>query len=104
MGASGQHEVPGPPVGPPFPCACCGYRTLPGPSPSDEICPVCFWQDDIVNNRDTEVLGPNHVTLSQARANFAEFGASEGRFVDLIRRPRADEGPPEPWTERRTTG
>ncbi len=86
-----------------FPCACCGYRTLPGPSPTDEICPVCFWQDDFVDNRDTEVLGPNRVTLSQARANFADLGASEGRFAGAVRLPRHEEGPPAPWTETRAS-
>ena len=86
-----------------YPCPCCGYRTLPGPSPTDEICPVCFWQDDFVDNHDTDVLGPNKVTLSEARANFARLGASEQRFVVEVRPPRPEEGPPEPWTERRTT-
>jgi len=86
-----------------FPCACCGYRTLPAGSPSDEICPVCFWQDDFVDNQDTEVLGPNRVTLSAARANFARLGASEERVAQFVRPPREDEGPPEPWTETRTS-
>jgi Cysteine-rich CPCC len=87
-----------------FPCPCCGYRTLPGPSPSDEICSVCFWQDDFVDNRDTDVLGPNRVTLSEARANFERFGASEERLLQHVRPPRPDEGPPEPWTETRRAG
>lgn len=84
-----------------FPCPCCGYRTLPGHSPTDEICPVCFWQDDFVDNQDTDVLGPNRVTLSVARSNFAVFGASEERVREHVRPPRAEEGPPEPWTETR---
>jgi hypothetical protein len=86
-----------------FPCPCCGYRTLPDESPSDEICPVCFWQDDFVDNHDTEVLGPNRVTLSAARANHARFGASEERLVRHVRSPRDNEGPPDPWTETRPT-
>jgi Cysteine-rich CPCC len=84
-----------------FPCPCCGFRTLPGPSPSDEICKVCFWQDDFVDNHDTDVLGPNHVTLSVARENFRLFGAHEQRWVAHVRPPRPEEGPPEPWTETR---
>jgi hypothetical protein len=84
-----------------FPCPCCGFKTLPDRSPSDEICPVCFWQDDFVDNQDTEVLGPNKVRLSVARANYASFGASEERAVDWVRPPRPEEGPPEPWTQRR---
>lgn len=86
-----------------FPCPCCGYRTLPSPSPSDEICPVCFWQDDFVDNHDTDVLGPNRVLLSEARANFARWGASDRRWVDRVRPPRPDERPARAWTETRTT-
>jgi hypothetical protein len=84
-----------------FPCPCCGYRTLPSASPSDEICPVCFWQDDFVDNQDTDVLGPNHVTLSVARENYARWGASEERWREHVRPPRPAEGPPEPWTQTR---
>jgi len=87
-----------------FPCPCCGFRTLPGPSPSDEICPVCFWQDDFVDNQDTDVLGPNRVTLSVARSNYSRFGASEERLVGHVRAPLVSEGPPEPWTETRRAG
>ena len=87
----------------PFSCPCCGYKTLPGPSPTDEICEVCFWQDDFVDNHDTDVLGPNRVTLSEARANFARLGASDRLWVEEVRAPRPDEGPPRPWTETRTT-
>jgi hypothetical protein len=87
-----------------FSCPCCGYRTLPEASPSDEICPVCFWQDDFVDNQDTDVLGPNHVTLSVARANYARLGASEERLAEFVRPPLPEEGPPEPWTEARRAG
>jgi hypothetical protein len=64
---------------------------------------VCFWQDDFVDNHDTDVLGPNSVRLSVGRENFARFGAYEPRWVDQVRLPRPEEGPPEPWTETRTT-
>lgn len=88
-------------MAPRFPCPCCGFRTLPTPSPSDEICQVCFWQDDFVDNQDTEVLGPNHVALSVARKNYAAIGTSEERLLPHVRPPRPDEGPPTPWIERR---
>jgi hypothetical protein len=86
---------------PGFPCPCCGYRTLSIASPSDEICAVCFWQDDYVDNQDTGILGPNRVRLSVARENYARHGAHEQRWLPNVRPPRPDEGPPEPWTERR---
>jgi len=84
-----------------YPCPCCGYRTLPGPSPTDDICSVCFWEDDFVDNQDTELLGPNRVPLSIARENYARYGAHEERWLPHVRPPQPDEGPPEPWTERR---
>jgi hypothetical protein len=37
---------------------------------------LCGWQDDPVDNRDTDVLGPHKVKLSVARKNFAESGAA----------------------------
>ncbi|MGB2852362.1 MAG: CPCC family cysteine-rich protein [Solirubrobacterales bacterium] len=82
-----------------YPCPCCGYSTLSEQSPSDEICKVCFWQDDFVDNQDVSSRGPNRVSLSTARANFDRIGACEERFVDAVRGPREDEGPPTPWTE-----
>lgn len=34
-----------------FPCPCCGHLVFKDAPGSDEICPVCFWQDDIVQLR-----------------------------------------------------
>lgn len=80
-----------------WPCACCGFFTLPGPTgSSDEICPVCFWQDDAVDNKGTEAIGPNKVTLLIARQNFAAFGASEERVRTFVRPAQEDEKPPTP--------
>jgi hypothetical protein len=44
------------------------------------------------------------VMLSVARANYLRIGASEERLAGLVRAPRPDEGPPEPWTESRRAG
>jgi Cysteine-rich CPCC len=75
-----------------WPCVCCGCFTLPGPTgTTDEICPICFWQDDAVDNEGTEVLGPNKVTLAAARANYRSFGAAEVRVRGFVRKPQPDE-------------
>jgi hypothetical protein len=75
-----------------YQCPCCGYYTLSGRG-KDNICKVCFWQDD----EPAEVFGqpapkrptgPNHVHLWRARENFLAFGASEKRFRDFVRPPR----------------
>lgn len=70
-------------VEPLLPCPCCGYRTL-NERGAYAICPVCFWEDD-GSNEPGRVSGPNHMTLTQARANFKAFGAvskRELKFVD----------------------
>jgi hypothetical protein len=78
-----------------WPCVCCGYFTLSEPTGgSDDICPVCYWQDDAVDNRDTDLLGPNRVRLSVARANYMRFGAHEERWVPHVRPPLREEVPP----------
>lgn len=76
-------------------CPCCGFRTLivSGGTAEHEICQVCFWQHDHVDEAAPEEppLGPNRVSLSDARTNFRAFGACEERWVGNVRRPRQEE-------------
>jgi hypothetical protein len=37
-------------------CICCGFPTLPESS-LFEICPICGWQDDPVQNDDSDYAG-----------------------------------------------
>ena len=70
-------------------CACCGFRTVAEPH---DICPVCFWEDDRLQNTDASLSGgANAVCLDEARENFRKFGAVEERFVRFTRPPRDDE-------------
>lgn len=74
-------------------CPCCGFRTLSARA-ADEICQVCFWQDDGQNEAWADEVsgGPNgSLSLTQARRNFKAIGAVEKRFVENVRRPRNDE-------------
>jgi len=75
-----------------YPCPCCGYATLDERGAYD-ICLVCFWEDDGQDNADAHLVkgGPNDVSLSQARRNYIEFGASEKHLVPDVRPPRPDE-------------
>ncbi len=79
-----------------YPCPCCGYLTLDQPaSGTYDICPVCFWEDDAVQNEDPDFDGgANKPSLNQARANFARFGAVEQRLTQHVRPPLPDELPP----------
>ncbi len=76
------------------PCIVCGCMTVRVKG-YHEICPVCGWQDDGGDYRDPDryVGGPNHVTLREARQNYAKFGASELRLIERVRGPRPEEIP-----------
>lgn len=75
---------------PPERCRCCGYRT------GCLTCPICFWTEDgrPESAADLGSSGPNgDLSLSEARLNFAIYGASHRRYRDLVRPPREDERP-----------
>jgi hypothetical protein len=78
-----------------FACPCCGFSTLvvTGGTAEHEICQVCFWQHDHVDEArpDESPLGPNRVPLNSARLNYASVGACEPKWVDNVRPPRPDE-------------
>src|SRR5262249_61190046 len=74
-------------------CACCGYRTLPAKG-DYELCPVCFWEDDGQSDDDADEVygGPNgSLSLTQARSNFAAFGACDREFIENVRPPLPEE-------------
>ncbi len=80
-----------------YQCPCCGYATFENePDGNYDICPVCFWEDDPFQAQDPDMSGgANGVSLNEARANFAKFGACEERFVGNVRAPKGDEIPAE---------
>jgi len=52
-------------------CACCGKETL-GVGITYDYCPVCGWQDDPIQNNDTDYVGgANFISLDQAKKAFA---------------------------------
>jgi hypothetical protein len=59
-----------------YTCQCCGYKTLKeGTRDSYEICKVCFWEDDFVQNEDPDYPdGANNVSLRQAQKNSSCLG------------------------------
>ena len=68
------------------------------PPGSDEICPICYWQDDASGLRyPTIALGPNKVSLVEAQHNFLENGASEARLRQFVRSPTALEPKDPQW-------
>jgi hypothetical protein len=70
-------------------CKCCGFNTLSEfPDGTYEICEICFWEDDNYQTKNpNDAVGPNRVSLIQARKNFEEFGACEVKMKISVRKP-----------------
>lgn len=74
-------------------CPCCDCRILTERA-GYEICPVCFWEDDGQASHDADEVrgGPNgSLSLTQARQNFREFGASDRKSLQHVRKPVPEE-------------
>jgi hypothetical protein len=79
----------------PLRCPCCGCKTLDKRGDFD-ICSVCFWEDDGQDDYDADVVrgGPNgSLSLTQARANYRQFGACDEQMVCNVRPPRPEDLP-----------
>ncbi len=76
-----------------YKCPCCGYYTfVEKPNGTFDICPVCYWEDDIVQLDDPEYVGgANNISLNQARKNYRMFGACEENMVEHVRKPHKKE-------------
>lgn len=82
---------------PRYVCDCCGFKTLLNPG-YYEICDVCGWEDDRDDSNRRRggphaPSGPNRISLTQARANYRQFGAAKERSRPFVRDPRPDEHP-----------
>jgi Cysteine-rich CPCC len=81
-----------------YTCPCCGYLVHTEPPGSDNICPICFWQDDAIDLWLFEQPnGPNKVSLIQGQKNFATFGVSEVRLREYVRAPLPNEQRDHMW-------
>ena len=79
-----------------FPCVCCGHLTMSEVPGSYEICPVCFWEDDLVQLRwPTDATGANRVPLVEVQRNYQAYGACDEHGRQFVRGARPDE-PVEP--------
>ena len=79
-----------------YPCPCCGHLVFAEPPGSEDICLVCFWEDDIQQLRWPTLAGvSNSVSLIEAQQNRDKFGAIEERFACDVR-PATPEEPLDP--------
>lgn len=73
-------------------CDCCGYYTLR--NKSDDICPVCGWQEDYVQRNNPNFTGgANEVSLNEAKKNYELFGVFDMEYINEVRRPLPEELP-----------
>ncbi|PYC20588.1 CPCC family cysteine-rich protein [Pseudomonas mosselii] len=72
-----------------FTCPCCGYAVFEEPPGSYDICPICFWEDDVFQlYYPHQEGGPNRCSLIEAQVNFVQFGACERSMSKNVREPR----------------
>jgi hypothetical protein len=70
------------------PCPCCGYLVHDEGPGSYLICPICFWEDDLVQLRWPRYAGgANKASLVEAQRTYARLGACEERLLDAVRAP-----------------
>lgn len=76
-----------------FKCACCGFHTLIHQEPLFfEVCPVCYWENDPIQNDDSDYTGAaNQISLNEAIKNYKIFGACQEKYSNLVREPHLDE-------------
>jgi hypothetical protein len=81
-----------------FTCYVCGYRTLESRCDWD-VCPVCFWEDDVLvcGDEDVSSSANNGMLISAAQTNFLQFGAVSREFLGKVRPPRKDETRDPEW-------
>jgi hypothetical protein len=81
-----------------YPCPCCGWLVFGEAPGSYDICPICFWEDDLVQLRWPDLGGgANGPSLIGAQANFFEYAAKEERFVRHVRAPAQQEQRDPEW-------
>lgn len=81
-----------------YPCPCCGYKVFEREPGSHAICPICHWEDNLVQLRFPEMPGgANSVSLLKAQQNYAVFGSVETRFRLMVRSPLTDDEREAEW-------
>jgi hypothetical protein len=81
-----------------YPCPCCGYDVYSEPPGSYEICPICFWEDDIVQLAFPDLKGgANKCSLIEGQQTFARIGSCEERVKSHVRPPQSTDSRNSDW-------
>jgi hypothetical protein len=76
----------------PYPCPCCGHLVFADPPGSEDICMICFWEDDATQLRfPTLADATNLMSLADAQRSYIKLGAIDERFVEDVRKPTEEE-------------
>ncbi len=77
-----------------YSCPCCGFLTFEEKNAEFDICPVCYWERDPVQEKDEAFSGgANKYSLMDSRINFMRYGVSDTGMLDHVRRPLPEEYP-----------
>ena len=76
-----------------YKCVCCGYYTLKHNNELEhEICPVCFWENDSIQNSQPDYSGgANKISLNEAKENYKVYGAIMKEYIKYVRAPYDEE-------------
>lgn len=76
-----------------YQCACCKNKTVEGYLIHyyNEPCPVCYWQNNSIQNSNPKIDGINKITLEKAIENYHKIGAIKEEYVSLVRKPTEKE-------------
>ncbi|MEK6581007.1 MAG: CPCC family cysteine-rich protein [Nitrospirota bacterium] len=81
-----------------YTCPVCGYLVFKEPPGSYDICPFCFWEDDIVQLAYPDMAGgANKVSLIEAQNNFNRFKVSEQQFKKNVQEATSDDKRDQLW-------
>jgi hypothetical protein len=77
---------------PSYPCPCCGYLVFPEPAGSFDVCPICFWEDDLVQLVFPDLSGgANKCSLIEGQLNYERIGVCEARLAPYVRHPMPEQ-------------
>jgi len=81
-----------------FPCPCCGHLVHSLEPGHHQNCPICGWEDNLVQLRFPLMPGGcNRVSLADGQRNYCDYGAAERRYVGHTRAPEHGEPVEQGW-------
>lgn len=80
-----------------YTCPCCGYKTFEEQPGSFDICPVCYWEDELMQLRYPLEKGANRFSLIEAQLNYEKNKVSDMELKIFAREPLMDEEKDKNW-------